>query len=1106
MASTVEALAVELGRMLDPVRSRLEAGELAQLFGELGLDLPASVQTAPAVVNAVGDATTSLTAVGDKVVTLVEALADEDEAAIVAAVADLLPELVDAFDRARVLADAIEDAYAATGSVTGDLADLLDDLPERLVEFLVVRYLEDHRPLAAQVLALLGVVEVAPVAAAPGALPHVRRQLHLDRIGDVADDPLDLLGELYRWGDPAAALDAESLFEQLVGLLDAVGLPAAVVTADDRPELRTVVFSLAPTGGPPPTALAAELVFSSLSDFELDLPFGGDRWSVRLVVSGELDLGVGVQFSPPAVIEPIAAPGGVSGEIALAADRAPADGEESILVFGERGGTRMTAAALRASVGASFRVEGATSEAAPVVTAAIEGGRIVIALGGADGFLATFLPEELAFDLDLALRFDEDGLDLQGGAGLAVTMPLALALGPAELERLDLAVGIDGDGLTLEARATGGIALGPFAASVEGLGIGAGLAFEDGNLGPVDLSFRFLPPTGLGLSVDAGPVRGGGFILFDEPKGRYAGVLQLGIGDIGVTAIGLLDTKLPGGGDGFALLIVLRGQFPPIQVGFGFALSSVGGILALNRRVDVDALRDRFATGTVGRILAPEDPIRNAPVLLADLAAVFPPTEGIVVVGPTLQLSWIDLVRFDLGIFVELPSFRIVLLGSARAAIDNPAGDRPLLQLRIDIIGLLDIQQKILEFDALLVDSHLLEVFELTGGAAFRLSWGSEPYVVLSVGGFHPAWSPAPLVFPPSLTRIAAVRGAPSDALYLRLEGYFAVTTNTLQFGAAIEAIVNAGPLNARGFVGIDALIRFTPFWFQVDFVASFRVRYKSHTLAGVDVEGTLSGPGPVTFRGKLTIKILFLKFSWSETFTFGSTSEPAVSPVSSAVAELAASLEEPGNLASEGADDRYVLVAPPPAGVLLPVVPPGQQLAWRQDRAPLDLLLERFENAPLVTPETVSASGDHVTGDARDWFAPGSFAELTESEALSRKAFERLTAGVRLGTDGVADGREVELEVVVEQIRLPHDPVPVAGLLLPDWLLRASDARVGGLLADPVGGAIAALDEPWAVFGGDGVALVTDLTQSQAHQLAKHQPAGGAAVAATDKVPAFSF
>src|SRR5207248_6977276 len=137
---------------------------------------------------------------------------------------------------------------------------------------------------------------------------------------------------------------------------------------------------------------------------------------------------------------------------------------------------------------------------------------------------------------------------------------------------------------------------------------------------------------------------GGGVIGRDPDTGRYAGVLDLRAGEIDITAIGLLDTKLPGGRPGYALLLALNATFPAVQVGFGFALTGVGGLLALNRRVDVDALRGQLAAGTAGRILAPQDPVRNAPALLADLHAVFPVAAGITVVGPTVELLWAGLV------------------------------------------------------------------------------------------------------------------------------------------------------------------------------------------------------------------------------------------------------------------------------------------------------------------------------------------------------------------------------------------------------------------------------------------------------------------------------
>jgi hypothetical protein len=400
-----------------------------------------------------------------------------------------------------------------------------------------------------------------------------------------------------------------------------------------------------------------------------------------------------------------------------------------------------------------------------------------------------------------------------------------------------------------------------------------------------------------------------------------------------------------------------------------------------------------------------------------------------------------------------------------------------------------------------LVDSNLLQILELTGGAAFRLSWGAEPYVVLTIGGFHPAYNPAPLVFPPSLTRIAMVRGAPDDFLYFRFEGYFAVTTNTLQFGASIECIINLGPFNIRGFLGFDALIRFQPFHFQFGIHASVQVRWKSHKLGGLDLSGELSGPGPVVFHGRVCFEILWFDICFEETFTLGSSSPPAVTPVPSAVAELATELTDPENVRSSGGTDARVVVEAA-QDASLPVVSPLGQALWSQRRAPLDLLLQRFEGAPLTTAETVTATGPQVTGPEVDWFAPGGFATLSDADALNRRAFERLHAGVRLGVDGADDGPVDTLTVKVKVIRLPAPPVLVIAFALPAWLQAAVTGRIGVAERAPVTPVVTVRDEVWDVHAGGGGVAIAGISQAQAHQLATVAVAGTAVAQGDDVAP----
>src|SRR5205085_3242250 len=140
---------------------------------------------------------------------------------------------------------------------------------------------------------------------------------------------------------------------------------------------------------------------------------------------------------------------------------------------------------------------------------------------------------------------------------------------------------------------------------------------------------------------DAVVVKGGGFLSFNDQEESYAGVLELAIEDvIQIKAIGLLTTKMPDGSHGFSLLVILTAQFPAIQLGFGFALTGLGGLAGINRTIDTEALRSGVRNGTVSSIMFPDDPVANAPKIVSDVGAVFPPAVGRYVFGPMVELAW----------------------------------------------------------------------------------------------------------------------------------------------------------------------------------------------------------------------------------------------------------------------------------------------------------------------------------------------------------------------------------------------------------------------------------------------------------------------------------
>src|SRR5690606_2200917 len=168
-----------------------------------------------------------------------------------------------------------------------------------------------------------------------------------------------------------------------------------------------------------------------------------------------------------------------------------------------------------------------------------------------------------------------------------------------------------------------GVALGPFAASVDRIGVSLDFtAFGDDPSGVTDL-VAFEPPKGLGLVIDAGPVKGGGYLFIDRERGEYAGALELKFLVFSIKAIGLLSTRRPDGSEGWWLLLFVFGQFD-IHIAFGIFWTGLGGMIGLHHRADLDALTAGMKTGALDDILFPEDPVRDAPRIVTRYRTLFP--------------------------------------------------------------------------------------------------------------------------------------------------------------------------------------------------------------------------------------------------------------------------------------------------------------------------------------------------------------------------------------------------------------------------------------------------------------------------------------------------
>src|SRR6185436_3089306 len=117
----------------------------------------------------------------------------------------------------------------------------------------------------------------------------------------------------------------------------------------------------------------------------------------------------------------------------------------------------------------------------------------------------------------------------------------------------------------------------------------------------------------------------------------------------------LITTKMPDGSKGFSMLIIISAEFnPAFQLGYGFTLIGVGGLLGLNRTVLLQPLRDGVRTGAVNSIMFPQNVVQNAPRIISDLKAIFPPYEGKFLIGPMGKIGWgtPTLVSLSLGLII----------------------------------------------------------------------------------------------------------------------------------------------------------------------------------------------------------------------------------------------------------------------------------------------------------------------------------------------------------------------------------------------------------------------------------------------------------------------
>lgn len=517
-------------------------------------------------------------------------------------------------------------------------------------------------------------------------------------------------------------------------------------------------------------------------------------------------------------------------------------------------------------------------------------------------------------------------------------------------------------------------------------------------------------PDAIGLRVKAGPITGGGFIQRvertyqvdgkDIKRIEFGGVIQLQILKFGVSAIVILSP------DPFSLVLVIGVRFPvAIELSFGFTLNGIGGILAIDRGLSLEALKAGMKDHLLDKMLFPDNPVAEAPKLLDKVANVFPPRAGGFVVGPIVELGWGSQAKFvemKLGVVLALPDPMIVVLGSLRVRV--PTKEAPITDIKADVF--VAITPDYLMLFASMRDSKIAG-FTVSGDLGLYIEWSGSGGFEFSVGGFHPEYEKL-VGKKPKLGEMdrLTIDLSPAKAISFVIKAYFAITAGSVQLG--IDGRLNAdfAVITAKAWLTLDMIFIWSPrFAFKVSIEVGVEVELLGFTFASIMFRGSLEGTRPFKLAGHIKVDVWFLP-TFDEDLgpvTWGDE-EPKKLPPVDALALAAAALNEPDSWKATLPEHAAQLVTLADVDdVAGRIAHPLAGLEVSQTQIPLGVKITHVGASPVKADMVtlgmpVSSAGEAAAvSELRSPFAPGHFFDLDGEKLLARSGFEELQGGCRM-------------------------------------------------------------------------------------------------------------
>ncbi|RZL60441.1 MAG: hypothetical protein EOO93_13860, partial [Pedobacter sp.] len=542
-AGTIESITLALGKALKPLATLLTP----DIFAKLGVPLPQSIENNAGIISKLAEVKTLALELPGEISALETAINAQDVIAISTEAVKLTKRTIDILKKIKELGIALNTAILGLpANLQSDLKALADKLPIRILEYCLVGYLNDYLPTLARAINLLGTID-REIVIPPGMVlntpiqERIPRRIYFDRLFKLISNPQTYLQETYKLGLPS--FTGKEVLEKTRALLIDLGIPTEITQIGTGPILlESDYFKAELDTSINPPGIKFEAKVAGSNTFDKTYPIS-NLWNARIQNTRSFNAGLKgkLQYPLQLILQPVSGSASMDTTLSLIAKKS---NNAPFMLLGLTTGTRLEAKSINASLALNTISENGTIKIAPFVQIAIEGGKLIIDFTASDGFIKSLLSNvKTEATFDLKGNWDAvNGLRLDGSGGLDVLIPLHIDLAILTIEGLYFKLGFKNTELSVGLRIIIKTNLGPLVAVVDGIGTEFPINFPDnldGNMAFANLGTNFVPPNRIGLSIDTGVIKGGGFLGIDVEKGEYFGALELSFqGFIDLKAIG----------------------------------------------------------------------------------------------------------------------------------------------------------------------------------------------------------------------------------------------------------------------------------------------------------------------------------------------------------------------------------------------------------------------------------------------------------------------------------------------------------------------------------------------------------------------------------------